>query len=221
MRKALITMTQENIQAGEKIRPKHTGTKKLFDNPIVEKLTRTHIAVPITVLLSIAVGLLYFAFLHTTLSPILIPFLFLSGLLFFSLIEYLAHRFLFHMKTDTEWKRKFVYVVHGVHHEFPKDKDRLAMPVPASLALAGLFFTIFYYLMDTKVFGFLPGMLTGYSSYLFVHYIVHAYQPPKNFFKHLWLNHAIHHYKDNTQIFGVSSPLWDHVFGTYPKEAKR
>lgn len=205
----------------EKVRPKNSGTKKMFDNPILERLTRTHIAVPITILLSIGAGLLYYAFLHTTLNPIYIPFLYIGGLLFFSLLEYFAHRYLFHMAPTTEWKRKFVYTVHGVHHEFPKDKDRLAMPVPASLFLAGVFFVIFYLLMDTKVFAFLPGVLTGYCSYLFVHYIVHAYQPPKNFFKHLWINHSMHHYKDSNQIFGVSSPLWDYVFGTYPKDLRK
>lgn len=192
----------------------------MFENPILEKLTRTHIAVPITLLLSIAGILLYYAFLYTNLNNILIPFLFLGGFFFFTLVEYLTHRYLFHMTPDKEWKKKFVYTVHGVHHEFPKDKDRLAMPVPASLLLSAFFFTLFYLLMGTKVFGFLPGMMTGYCTYLFVHYIVHAYQPPKNIFKHLWINHSMHHYKDSSQIFGVSSPLWDYVFGTYPKDEK-
>jgi sterol desaturase/sphingolipid hydroxylase (fatty acid hydroxylase superfamily) len=209
------------IQTYEKIRPKHSGTKKMFDNPLLERLTRTHIAIPITILLSIAAFLLYYAFRHTNLPAVYIPFLFLGGFVFFTLLEYLAHRYLFHMKPDKEWKKKFVYTVHGVHHEFPKDKDRLAMPVPASLFLSGFFFVLFYALMDTRVFGFLPGVITGYCLYLFVHYIVHAYQPPKNFFKQLWVNHSMHHYKDSNQIFGVSSPFWDYVFGTYPKDLKK
>ena len=123
----------------ENIKPKHSGTTQVFKNPILEKLSRTHISVPITILMTIAAGLLYVAILYTNLPGKFIPLLFLGGLLFFSLIEYLAHRFLFHMKTDKEWKRKFVYTAHGVHHEYPKDKDRLAMPVPASLFLAGSF----------------------------------------------------------------------------------
>lgn len=64
---------------------------------------------------------------------------------------------------------------------------------------------------------FLPGFLVGYASYLGVHYIVHAFQPPKNFLKVLWVNHAIHHYKDPDVAFGVSTPIWDYVFGTAPK----
>lgn len=202
----------------KEVKPKHKGTKKMFDNPLLERMSRTHIAVPITIFITISLGLLYYAFIYTTLSPLLIPFLFLSGFLFFSLLEYMAHRFLFHMETNTSIKKKIQYSLHGVHHEFPKDKDRLAMPPPVSLVLAFSFFCLFYALMNTNVFGFLPGMLTGYASYLFVHYIVHAYQPPKNFFKSLWVNHAIHHYKDNSVVFGVSSPLWDYIFGTMPKK---
>ncbi|HEX8549370.1 MAG TPA: sterol desaturase family protein [Cytophagaceae bacterium] len=200
------------------VRPKHSGSKKIFDNPLLEKLTRTHISIPIGIFLIIASGLLYYAFLYTSLSPALIPLLFICGFLFFTLLEYSAHRFLFHMVTNTEAKRKIQYNLHGVHHEYPKDKGRLAMPPPMSILLAFIFFCIFYSLLHTKVFGFLPGMLTGYALYLFVHYIVHAYAPPKNIFKVLWVNHAIHHYKDNSIVFGVSSPLWDYVFGTMPKK---
>jgi len=32
--------------------------------------------------------------------------------------------------------------------------------------------------------------------------------------KGLWRNHHLHHYKHSDMGFGVSSTLWDHVFGT-------
>jgi sterol desaturase/sphingolipid hydroxylase (fatty acid hydroxylase superfamily) len=68
--------------------------------------------------------------------------------------------------------------------------------------------------MGDFVFSFLPGFLTGYAFYLSIHYMVHAFPPPKNFFKVLWVNHSIHHYKEGEYVFGVSSPLWDYVYGT-------
>ncbi len=207
-------------QQAEKIKPKNSGTKKVFDNPILERLTRTHISVPIIILMTIAACLLYVAFVYTDytqLTPMFVVGLFFSGFFSFTLLEYIAHRYLFHMKPTNEFKRKVQYALHGLHHEYPKDKDRLAMPPIMSFLLAFVFFGIFYSMMNTKVFGFLPGFITGYCAYIFVHFIVHAYNPPKNFFKALWLNHAIHHYKDNTQIFGVSSQLWDYVFRTIKK----
>jgi sterol desaturase/sphingolipid hydroxylase (fatty acid hydroxylase superfamily) len=215
-------MAAMNSNAEEiKISPKHSGTKKIFDNPILERLSRTHISIPITIFLLISLVLLVYAFVYTNLPKVAIPALFVGGLLTFSLMEYAAHRYLFHLKPDKKWKRIIQYHMHGVHHEFPKDKDRLAMPPLFSIILAVVLFTLFYSLMNTKVFGFLPGVMTGYAAYLFVHFIVHAYAPPKNIFKELWINHAIHHYKDDTVIFGVSSPLWDYVFGTMQKKTKK
>jgi sterol desaturase/sphingolipid hydroxylase (fatty acid hydroxylase superfamily) len=203
------------------IRPKTNGTGQFSDNPIIERLTRTHIAVPITIFFIISAGMLGWGFVKTDLQPLLVPVLFLGGWLFFTLLEYTAHRFLFHMPTDTPRKQKIQYKMHGIHHEFPKDKDRLAMPPPASILLACFFFSILYPLMHEKTFAFLPGMMTGYATYLFVHYIIHVYPPPQNFFKILWLNHSIHHYRvEENIVFGVSSPIWDYVFGTMPPKKK-
>jgi sterol desaturase/sphingolipid hydroxylase (fatty acid hydroxylase superfamily) len=198
------------------IRPKNKGQKVIFKNPILERLTRTHIAVPISIFSVFSAGLIYYAFAYAQLPAYLIGTLFLSGLLIFSFIEYLVHRYAFHMDTDTELKQKLQYNLHGVHHEYPKDKGRLAMPPIVSVLLAVGLLLAFNYVIGEYTYAFLPGFIMGYASYLFVHFIVHAYQPPKNVFKILWINHSIHHYKDNNKAFGVSSPLWDYVFRTLP-----
>ncbi|HYG39103.1 MAG TPA: sterol desaturase family protein [Cytophagales bacterium] len=206
------------METAEKVyKPKNKGTKVLFNNPVVEKLTRTHIAVPISIFVVFAIALLYVGFTRTVIHPLVIIGIFVAGFLIFTLIEYIVHRYLFHMGTESEVKVKIQYAVHGIHHEYPKDKDRLAMPPLLSSILAAVFFFSFRAMMGDYVFAFLPGFVLGYASYLFVHYIVHAYQPPKNFFKILWINHGIHHYKDHDVAFGVSSPLWDVVFRTLPK----
>jgi sterol desaturase/sphingolipid hydroxylase (fatty acid hydroxylase superfamily) len=196
------------------VKPKNKGQKVMFDNPILEKLTRTHIAVPISIFVAAAIGLATYAFIYTDLPNLLIGLLFFAGLLAFSFVEYMMHRFLFHMSTHTPRREKLQYTFHGVHHEYPKDKGRLAMPPIVSVVLASSILGLFYLLMQEAAFAFFPGFILGYAAYLFVHYIVHAYQPPKNFFKALWINHAVHHYKDQTKAYGVSSPLWDYVFGT-------
>ncbi|MBC7919470.1 MAG: sterol desaturase family protein [Ferruginibacter sp.] len=198
------------------IKPKNKGQKVMFDNPVLEKLTRTHISVPITIFVTAAVALATYAYRYTNLPKPAIGMLFGAGLLTFTLVEYIMHRYLFHMSTHTERREKLQYNFHGIHHEFPKDKGRLAMPPLVSVLLASGILGIFYLLMQEAAFAFFPGFILGYAGYLFVHYIVHAYQPPKNFFKTLWINHAVHHYKDQTKAYGVSSPLWDHVFRTMP-----
>ena len=125
------------------------------------------------------------------------------------------------MKITNKIRKSIQYGLHGVHHEYPKDKGRLAMPPLVSAFLAASLLITFLFLIGNYTFGFLPGFVMGYVSYLFVHYIVHTYAPPKNIFKELWINHAIHHYKDHTKAFGVSSPLWDYVFRTMPDKKKK
>lgn len=195
--------------------PNNKGTK-VFNNPVLEKLSRTHISVPLTLFSIYSGALLYYSITNTVLSMVTTVSLFVLGLLAFTLIEYLTHRYVFHMDTYTELRKKIQYLFHGVHHEYPKDKTRLAMPPIASVTLATALLLIFRLVMGDLVFSFLPGILMGYAEYLFVHYILHAYQPPKNGFKILWIHHGIHHYKNPEKAYGVSSPLWDYIFRTMP-----
>jgi sterol desaturase/sphingolipid hydroxylase (fatty acid hydroxylase superfamily) len=173
--------------------------------------------VPLTIFFLYSAGLLYWSITHTTLSGWITGGFFLIGLLFFTWVEYWAHRGLFHMDTTTKKREEIQYTIHGVHHEFPKDKTRLAMPPLLSITLSTILLLLFRLIMGDYVFAFLPGFLTGYAAYLSVHYMVHAYQPPRNFLKYLWINHGTHHYKNGEMVFGVSSPLWDYIYGTMSK----
>ena len=67
-----------------------------------------------------------------------------SGVLTWQLIEYSLHRFLFHMEARSPAFIVFHFTMHGAHHKYPMDKDRLVFPpVPASgiavVVLAGLY----------------------------------------------------------------------------------
>lgn len=197
--------------------PKHNGTGTIFNNPILEKLTRTHISLPLIVFSAISSYLIYRGSTVYGLTVYQHIALFVAGYMAFTLVEYLMHRFVFHMDESTTVKKKLVYTLHGVHHDFPRDKDRLAMPVPLSVTIATGFFFLFKLFLGDLVFGFLPGFLMGYAWYLWVHFMVHAMQPPKNVFKIFWVHHGIHHYKQPERAFGVSMPFWDLVFRTMPK----
>ena len=201
----------------EQIRPKHSGSKSLFENSLLERLSRTHIVVPVTIFLVYAIGLLCWSYTHTALSMSTVVSLFLLGMLTFTWVEYQVHRHLFHMKGISEFRRKLQYTIHGVHHEFPKDKDRLAMPPVVSVTIATILLFVFSLILGDMTFSFLAGFLVGYAAYLLVHYMIHVFSPPRNFFKNLWINHSVHHYKRGASVFGVSSPLWDYVYGTMDK----
>lgn len=202
-------------------RPHNKGSKQLFKNPILEKLSRTHISVPIALFFIYSSGLLYWNVTHTSLSLGMSILMFIVGLISFTWVEYLVHRYLFHMLTYTEFRAKIQYTLHGVHHEYPNDKDRLAMPPLLSITISTLLLFLFKLVLGDLVFSFLPGFLVGYALYLAIHYMVHAYPPPKNMFKFLWVNHSIHHYKDEGVVFGVSSPLWDYIYGTITPSSQK
>ncbi len=201
-----------------KNKPHLKGTKSLFKNKFLERLTRTHISVPLILFSIISTVLIIYGLRNFHISAVNTVPIFFGGFFAFTLVEYLMHRFLFHLTPTTKKREKFAYTVHGVHHDYPKDRDRLAMPIPLSMTLSVLFFFFFKLIMGNFVYAFLPGFFMGYSAYLWVHYMVHAFQPPKNFWKFLWVHHGIHHYKDPDSAFGVSSILWDVVFGTMPKK---
>lgn len=194
--------------------PKNKGTKQLFQNPILEKLSRTHISVPLVIFFLYASILLYWSITHTSLNALTTVGLFFVGMISFTWVEYNVHRYIFHMSTYTKLREKMQYTMHGVHHEFPKDKDRLAMPPLLSITLSTILLLLFRLVMGDLVFAFLPGFLVGYAGYLAIHYMVHAFQPPRNVFKTWWVNHSIHHYKHGEYVFGVTSAFWDYVYGT-------
>ncbi|MBL7924590.1 MAG: sterol desaturase family protein [Bacteroidia bacterium] len=195
---------------------KNKGTTSLFSNRFLEALTRTHFAIPVTLYFILAILLVSYATLKPGLQLWRLIYYFPLGLLVFSLVEYSIHRWLFHFHASTERQKILKYKIHGVHHEFPKDKDRLVMPPVLSILIALLFYGFFSVIFEEEVLLFFPGFLSGYSTYLLIHYAVHRFRPPANFFRILWTHHALHHYKSEDSAFGVSMPVWDHLFKTMP-----
>lgn len=200
--------------------PKATGQKKVTRYRFFEVFTKTHSFVPVVLFLFFSLILLAYGYFELNLFNGVLLATFLIGIVTFTLAEYLIHRYIFHMTITTRVKKKIQYLFHGIHHEFPKDKERLAMPPLASVTLAILLFSLFYLGLRDLAWGFGAGFFSGYAGYLFVHYIVHAWRMPQNRLKVLWVNHNIHHYQNENVAFGVSSPLWDVIFGTQPQKVK-
>ena len=201
----------------EKIHNK--GQARLFKNQYLEYLTKTHPLVIWGLYIPIIGFMLYYSGALMQLAPVQIIITFLGGMFFWSFFEYCIHRFAFHFVAESERATKFVYLIHGNHHEYPRDRERLFMPPVPSLILASVVFSLQYLLfslfdLNGFVFAFFPGFILGYLMYGTMHYAIHAWNPPFKWMKPLWRNHHLHHYKNDHMGFGVSSTLWDHVFGT-------
>lgn len=197
----------------EKIHNK--GQARLFENPILEALTKTHHPALIWGMYIPLLGImLYYAHQHIGYTYYQISMIFVLGLFTWTLFEYVAHRYLFHMKPHSELGKKIAYIMHGNHHHFPRDKQRLLMPPVPSLIIATMLFGMQYLVIQQAAFVFFPGFIIGYLFYGSMHYAIHAFNPPFKFMKPLWRNHHLHHYKDEDKGFGVTTTLWDRVFGT-------
>lgn len=195
---------------------------RVFKDPRLEALTRTHIAVPLTIFFGCGIIAAYWS-VHQVFVPVIPTLaLYVAGIFFFTLIEYTAHRNLYHMGTaNSERKARMQYLMHGFHHDHPRDKQRLALPPILSLILAAAFMGLYRLILGRYGFAFGGGFMTGYAAYLMVHYAVHTMKPPKNFFGVLWKHHNLHHYVGDEGAFGVSSTLWDQIFGTMPADPKK
>ncbi|HMQ50389.1 MAG TPA: sterol desaturase family protein [Saprospiraceae bacterium] len=202
--------------------PNNDVTPQLFKSKLIDKLARTHIAIPVSMFFLYAAGLIYYTKVATDLSNLQVVSLFFAGWLFFTFVEYMVHKYAYHAKLDAnEQQKKISYIMHGAHHDYPKDKQRLALPPLLSVVIGTLLLLIFELVLDIYSFSVLAGFMTGYAFYLLVHYAVHIFRPPNNFLKALWSNHAIHHYYSESLMYGVSSPLWDYILGTYPRRNQK
>ena len=196
---------------------KNKGQARLFQSDYMEMMTKTHPLVIYSIYFPIITLMLYYGATYKGLGIGAEILYFIGGALFWSLFEYVMHRYLFHMIADSERAQKFIYTLHGVHHEYPRDKERLFMPPVPSLIIASVIFAIMKLTLGWNALAFFPGFVFGYVMYGSMHFAIHAFAPPK-FLKALWRNHHLHHYKAPDKGFGVSSVLWDVIFRTVPKK---
>lgn len=135
-------------------------------------------------------------------------FMYFAGLLAWTLIEYLLHRFVFH-------HAPILARMHELHHKSPQELIGTPAWVSVSLgavAVAGPCWAALGLDLATAV---TAGMVTGYLCYVLVHYAIHHWQPhPGGYFYRIRHWHALHHYFADDGNFGVTTSLWDHVFGT-------
>jgi sterol desaturase/sphingolipid hydroxylase (fatty acid hydroxylase superfamily) len=195
---------------------------RMFDNALLERLSRVHPVVPPLIYLPVIGFCLVRAVSTYDLGIPAVVGVFFLGLLGWSLTEYLLHRFVFHFEPDTRWGRQLHFVIHGVHHDFPHDPMRLVMPPAASLPLALLFFIGFRAGLgpDWSLAAF-AGFLLGYLIYDMTHFHLHHHRSKNRLSLLLRRYHYRHHFQQSDRGYGVTSPLWDRVFQTVPAVVRR
>lgn len=190
------------------------GDIRLFKNPLLERLSKISPVTVLAVYLPLIVVTSWKSF-DVGVTAGTYAVLFLSGIAFWTLFEYIFHRFVFHFIPSGAIQERISFLFHGVHHQYPNDKKRLVMPITLSLLIAVVLFVLFRVVFAEWVWAFWSGFGLGYLAYDMTHYSIHHFKRPKTkWLKDLWKSHIDHHFRDSNKGYGVSSQFWDRVFGT-------
>ncbi len=144
----------------------------------------------------------------------------------YPLVWYTLHRFVLHGKwmfksplTARTWKR-----IHYDHHQDPHHLEIL---------FGALYTTLPAIAVATIPIGFLIGGIGGAAVafcagliitciYEFVHCIQHlSYKPKNKWLADMKARHMAHHFHDETGNFGITSFVWDKLFGTFYEREER
>jgi|GEM_PF-795098 sterol desaturase/sphingolipid hydroxylase (fatty acid hydroxylase superfamily) len=136
--------------------------------------------------------------------------LFTLGLFTWTFVEYVIHGFMGHIY------RTFVTPLHAAHHRDPHAVFTVGAWMPLALITLILLWA----------FGFAPatvfwlGIMAGFVTYEIEHYRIHFAQPSCAYEARLRLHHLAHHRAAPNACFGVTSRLWDRIFGSEPEPAR-
>lgn len=195
---------------------------RLYESDLVERLTRAHVSEPFIFYIPLVIALMVYGIGWGPFSWQINVALWFGGVLFWTGLEYFLHRVLFHYDAKSEAGKRTMKLIHGIHHMFPNDTDRLVIPPLFTLGVIVFVGSIFYLVMGYwPAVAFLAGGVSGYLYYDFVHYATHHLKPRTPWAKEQRRRHMLHHYKYPDACYGVSTGLWDWIFRTREQDAKR
>lgn len=199
--------------------PKHItkpgDQMRMFDAPYLEIFSRTPWYVIPIVWVPVLIYNAMLAFENLNLMQVIICVI--LGMCLWTFLEYFLHRFIFHLELwipDNRYLYTIHYVIHGVHHAFPMEKDRLVFP--PVLGIPVYFLLYFVYGSFIPLFlcrGIAIGVIAAYIMYDLSHYYFHHEQPLAQL-EYRKKYHMYHHYKDPNNGYGITTSFWDTVFGT-------
>lgn len=193
---------------------------RVFESDFMESLTHVHPAAPIIVWGPVTAYFLYDGAKEQTGSEIALTVL--AGVLVWTFIEYIFHRYLFHFPAKSDLTKRLVFLFHGLHHDEPHCKTRLVFPpFPAFLILSVFYFLFSLIVPAIALHTFLAGFLIGYLCYDYIHYATHHFPMTGKVGRYLRKYHLQHHFSCPDAKYGVSSPLWDYIFNTVETKKKR
>ena len=132
------------------------------------------------------------------------------GLVAWTLVEYLMHRFVLHgVQPFKSW--------HAKHHERPVALISSPTLLSASLIAVLVFLPALLVSTVWLAASLTLGFTLGYFGYALCHHATHHWRASLPWFKERKRWHSIHHRRGGAECYGVTSGLWDRLFGTGPQ----
>jgi Fatty acid hydroxylase superfamily len=148
-------------------------------------------------------------------------------------VEWAIHVYLLHAPPVQVRGRRMEMLTareHRAHHEAPSVLGGVLLPVYGVLVFLAMIaavnwllsFPIELVLGGPRLAYATSGVLVSYTilaAYEWTHFLIHApYKPRRRYFKAIWRNHRLHHFKNERYWFGVTSTIGDRVIGTLPDQ---
>ena len=148
--------------------------------------------------------------------------------------EWAIHVYLLHAKPVRIGGRTYELPTtrdHRSHHEHPNNLmtllldakelgELLLLAVPAVVAVSGLLVGLVA--GPVPLGALVSAALAGYvlvGTYEWTHFLIHtAYRPRSRYYRAIWRNHRLHHFKNEHYWHGITQNVSDRVLGTNPDQ---
>ena len=135
----------------------------------------------------------------------------LVGAATWTLVEYLLHRFVFHGTSP----KSIGAAEHRQHHARPDYFAPWWQKALAALAVTAVLLPGVAFAVGVEIsLCFTLGFIAMYLLYEVLHRRAHTHPPRGRYGRWHRRNHFAHHFADPRRAHGVTSPVWDRMFGT-------
>ena len=136
---------------------------------------------------------------------------FVAGVVVWTWLEDMLHRWVFHRRVLGRIPSREHLKHHAKVDWFAPWSSKLALAVPALALLSGLGVLG----AGAAGAGLPAGTFAGWLVYEWIHRRIHVTAPRNAYERWARAHHLSHHFGRSHANHGVSTSVWDHVFGTY------
>ena len=140
-----------------------------------------------------------------------------AGFLGWTLLEYVLHRFVFHVRARNLTLRRIVDALHQEHHAAPRNAAYLFVRSPYAIGISAVIAAGLAAASGSlfSTAALMCGIWGGFLLYESTHYRIHLTAAERGWIGHRRGRHFYHHFHNPTRCFGVTTTLWDRVFRTH------